>query len=144
MSNKKYRLLGREKTNPEWCVIFPFMLGRDFTDKQYGFEEVKEEKITVTEFYFECHTGNGRDYVLSTNLPIPEEKFPEIKKVVEFVLNDKPKDELVFAAPNRKYTQLEVDKIMEDAFNAGRELATPYFGSGFFYKNFNAYKNHKS
>ena len=37
---KQYRLLGEVKTIPEWVAIFPYMWGRDFADKKYGFEEV--------------------------------------------------------------------------------------------------------
>ena len=46
MSNtpKRYRLKGRVETIPEWCKIFPYMLGMDFSDPKHGFELIEEKE----------------------------------------------------------------------------------------------------
>lgn len=119
-------------------------------------EKSKEEqptkgRIEVGEFKDEGFDYSGKNnYSFRTSDFVPEEKFPLIKRCIEYVLNGEAKeywrlvDELL---PGQlKYTQEQLDRAIEDAFNAARTLEsggviTWYLGKGL---KFNTIRDYSS
>lgn len=158
MSAKKYRHLGQEKTNPEWCLIFPYMLGRNFEDPKYGFEVV-EPVEQVGEKDFVDITFCILD-PMETSMNILKSVL--LKKGVKDIYDSPPKNRflndeagqwdtgsrpLTFRGP-KKYTQKEYDQTIVDGFKAAREYApTPDDHVGvppLFYKDVQDYLTHKN
>jgi hypothetical protein len=90
-------------------------------------EELKEpERWEITSFgIMEGHRG-GESYKFFSPKHIPSAKWEEIRLAIEQVLNDGKSKSYFFGSQNRIeppnfYTQEQVNKMMEDAFNAARE-----------------------
>jgi hypothetical protein len=103
-------------------------------------ESIKEpEKIEAMGFYESGgfvsseYGGSRRSYTFHTKESIQKEKYPLIKQAIEQVLNDDNLFDLLASITDKyqdeklKYQMLErkVDKLQEDAFNAGRALEVP-------------------
>lgn len=126
--------------------------------KQSKTTPLSKEIIEVTDFYYECSTANGKEYVIATNKTIPNEKHNDIIKAIEAVLNnDVPpswvKDsKYVVSADCGKtfincYTQEAMDKAREQTWEAAKTTIPDPSGIAqlvFKYPTLESYLNHIS
>ena len=89
-------------------------------------EEVKEpNRIEVKEIRYRGNVQDGYDVKVYTNKLIPIDKWKLAQQSLEQVLNDEgfliPKGHYMDEYLKSFYTQEQVNKMMEDAFNAARE-----------------------
>jgi len=91
------------------------------------FEEVTdteriEVRIIPNEYYAEDKWYGW--YVLETPKAIPRDKLSAIKEAIEKVINQQPTEERIepkyIVNGEKLYTQSDLDKARENAFNAGR------------------------
>jgi len=119
MNGNKISIIGENEKNP--CML-------QNAKKSKPKEEVKEPErigvIHIRENDF-THFGGNHGYTIETWGENPEKKYSLIKKTIEYVLNgdDKLYKEWLINKYNPSlYSQEQVDKMMEDAFNAARSL----------------------
>lgn len=144
MSNKKYKLL-RDLPDADAGTVLTFTDEGDsegyLYPEKFGrgniwcrkdtveqnptwFQEVKPEKIEVMVWNVHERNQYGENYHYAVPLgyEIPKDKFHSIKKAIEFVLNDQEirgvQDEY---NGSRLYSESELNKARELAFNAARE-----------------------
>lgn len=127
------------ENNPEW------------------FKEDKPERIAVNDIGYKDENKHGIWYTFSTSERIDPMKYDAIKIAIEFVING-GKQIYFYAADNNDinianckikgpiYTQEQIDKAREDAFNMAREKADPLpepprIGNYFKYPTFQDYLN---
>jgi hypothetical protein len=106
------------------------------------FEEVKEERIEVIQVTYSKQNdyfGNKAVWV-STNQQITEDKFPKIKKALESILNNEENFYRELIGIDLKYTEQDILKTEEKAFNAAREKDYTKW-SNYKYDTFSDYKN---
>ena len=122
---KRYRLLGEEKTIPEWVELFPYLWGKDLM--KYNFVEVLPvsepvpDKIEVMNFVGRKKYTDERCtdtiYEFNSTRQIPLDRFPAIKQAIESCLN-----ELLPQPPS------EVDAIRADTWYAARKITDKVVG----------------
>ncbi len=105
---------------------------RYMDESPYPFHKQPKERIVVTNFWFECHSGKGYgEYSFEVSEIIPEEKRGAVKAAIESVLNDESyadkymrmlkekyadgNIEAILFPPDKKYTQSDLEKSFEAA-----------------------------
>lgn len=95
--------------------------------------DTSKERIEVVFYEDKTKQVYPNSYFAATSKPIPSNKFIEINKAIESVLNNE-----------KLYTKFDVDILMKDAFNAARESQTNHVGGGIYHFFQNKYPTLKS
>jgi len=170
MSNKKYRLL-KDLPDVLAGAVFElgkgldaYYLTSDKTITRYNcycypkewvenkpdwFSEVKSDRIEVKDLHRYGGYSGGPEVLYKFTLSREVDSLPLIKSAIEFVLNNEPNDvdiggytfKFLQVPTDKKYSQEQYDKAIEDAFNAAR-LERPLPFNHTVYKSAKDYLNH--